>query len=64
VNVSYEYKKGECPPPDFSREVIAGQKTGDIRCTGCAEVFAPSEPEHKKQRDDHEKRLRESAKKH
>jgi ribosomal protein S27E len=61
--MAYKYKQGECPHPDYSNEVIFGQKTGDVICTGCGEVFAPSEPAYAILKENAAKLSREEAEK-
>ena len=57
--VAYQYKRGECPHPGYSKEVILGQKTGDIICSGCGEDFMPGEPEFEKMVAERAQRMRE-----
>lgn len=36
-------KQARCPHTSRSKEIIAGQKTGDTVCDECGEAFAPGE---------------------
>lgn len=47
--MAHKYDPSDCPHPDYINEIsdFGGQKTGDIICTGCGEMFIPTDPEYK-----------------